>query len=58
MTARHRPDDADLIENEDEPSPIEPRNTESWELEDLLTLEEAAKCLPEGRHTATLHWWV
>lgn len=58
MTAARRSDDESRDHNPTDPSPLPLRDLESWNVKELLTLEEAAKLLPGRPHASTLYRWA
>ena len=58
MTAAPRSDDESRDHNPTDPSPLPRPDLESWDVRELLTLEEAAQVLPGRRHPSTLYRWA
>lgn len=58
MTVHHRRNEPASPDPSTLPDPSPAQDTESWELEDLITLEEASRCLPDSPHTSTLYRWA
>ena len=45
-------------DDSDDSAVFRPQGVETWGLDDLITLEEAAKALPGRRHPSTVYRWA
>lgn len=45
-------------DDSDDSAVLRPQGIEAWGLDDLITLEEAAKALPGRRHLSTVYRWA
>ena len=45
-------------EDSDDSAVFRPQGVETWGLDDLITLDEAAKALPSRRHPSTVYRWA